>query len=47
MPITYKRGEATFITAMPTPVPCKQLMISTVREVAERKYAEKVQVVEE
>lgn len=47
MPITYKRDKTTFITAMPTPVFCKQLMISTVREVAERKYAEKVQVVEE
>jgi hypothetical protein len=47
VPITYKGDEATFITAMPAPVPCKQLMISTVRKVAERKYAERVQVVEE
>jgi hypothetical protein len=32
---------------MLTLVPCKQLMISSVREVAERKDAEKVQAVEE
>jgi hypothetical protein len=46
VPITYKRNEATFITPMPTPSPCKQLMISTVTEITERKYAEKGQVVE-
>jgi hypothetical protein len=47
VPITRKGDEATFITAMHTPVPGKKPMISTVWDVTERKHVEKAEVVEE
>ncbi|MBN1313925.1 MAG: PAS domain S-box protein [Anaerolineales bacterium] len=40
VPITRRGEKTTFITAMNTPIPDKQLMISTVWEVTERKQAE-------
>ena len=40
VPITRKGAGTTFITAMNTPIPGKELMISTVWDVTERKQAE-------
>jgi PAS domain S-box-containing protein len=40
VPITREGDRTTFITAMDTPIPDKQLMISTVWDVTERKQAE-------
>ncbi|MBI5965342.1 MAG: PAS domain-containing protein [Chloroflexi bacterium] len=47
IPITRKGEETTFISAMNTPIPGRQLMISTVWDVTERKRAQDALVASE